>query len=104
MEGDDEAPLNLTVRRAHFARTNRTPSRQTMGLLGLIVPGVLLLAALRPRGRFAVPAAAALAAGSMAALATMIVGRRRRSAREAVIDARIEQSFPASDPPSNWAG
>lgn len=71
-----------------------------MGLLSLVVPSVLLLAAFRRHGRFAVPAAAALATGSLAALATAIIGQRRRRAHEAAIDDRIEQSFPASDPPS----
>jgi hypothetical protein len=67
--------------------------------LGLIVSGVLLLLAGRRRGRYVVPAAASLATGSLAALAVAIASRRRYAAREAAIDERIMQSFPASDAP-----
>jgi hypothetical protein len=95
---EDEVPLNLKVRRAESATVDRTPSRQTVQALGLIVSGVLLLAASRRRGRFVIPAAAALAGGSLAALASAILSNRRRAAREAIIDERIRQSFPASDP------
>ena len=70
---------------------------QPVQLIGLLVPTALLLAVFRRRGRFAIPAAAALAGGAVAALATAFIARRRRSAREAVIDERIRQSFPASD-------
>ena len=95
---DEEIPLNLKVHRVEFAKTDRVPSRQTIEALGLIASGVLLLAASKRRGRYAVPAAAALATGSLAALVTALVGRRRRAQQEARIDAQIEQSFPASDP------
>ena len=94
---EDEVPLNLRVRRGAFGKVDRTPSMQTIPLLGLIASGVLLLAASKRRGRFVIPAAASLASGSLAALASLIIARRRHSAREAVIDERIEQSFPASD-------
>jgi hypothetical protein len=94
----EELPLNLKVHRVDFARIERGPSRQTIEALGLIVSGVLLLAASRRRGRYVIPAAAALATGSLAALVTALIARRRRGAREARIDERIEQSFPASDP------
>jgi drug/metabolite transporter (DMT)-like permease len=94
----NEVPLNLKVHRAEFARIERRPSRQKMQALGLLVSGVLLLVASRRRGRYVVPAAAALATGSLAALATALLANRRRGAREARIDERIEQSFPASDP------
>jgi hypothetical protein len=94
---EDEVPLNLRVHRGAFGKVDRTPSTQTLPLLGLIVSGILLLAASKRRGRFVIPAAASLASGSLAALASLIIARRRHSAREAVIDERIEQSFPASD-------
>jgi hypothetical protein len=68
--------------------------------LGLLVPAALLLSAFGRRHRFSVPAAAALAAGAMTAVVTAVVSNRRRCAREAMIDDRIEQSFPASDPAS----
>jgi len=71
---------------------------QPFSLLGLIVPGVLLLSAFGRRNRFSGPAAAALAAGAITAIVTTVISNRRRCAREAVIDERIEQSFPASDP------
>jgi hypothetical protein len=66
--------------------------------LGLIVPGVLLLSAFGRRNRFRVPAAAALAAGTISAVVTAVLSHRRRSAQDAVIDERLEQTFPASDP------
>ena len=97
---EDEVPLNLKVRRVEFATVDRTPSRQTIQALGLIVSGVLLFAASRRRGRYVMPAAAALAGGSLAALASALISNRRRASREAVIDERIRQSFPASDPSS----
>jgi hypothetical protein len=96
----DEVPLNLRLHRAPSVNVNRTPSKQTIQLLGLIVAGVLLLLASKRRGRYVTPAAASLATGSLAALATAIISRRRHAAREAVIDERVEQSFPASDAPS----
>ena len=68
--------------------------------LGLIVPAALLLSVFGRRNRFSVPAAAALAAGTITAVVTAVLSNRRRCAREAVIDDRIEQSFPASDPAS----
>ena len=80
-------------------KANRTPSRQTFQLLGLIVSGVLLLLASKRRGRYVVPAAASLATGSLAALAVAIASRRRFTLREAAIDERVMQSFPASDAP-----
>jgi hypothetical protein len=95
---EDQVPLNLKVRRVEFAKVDRRPSRQTVQALGLLVSGIVLLMASRRRGRYVIPATAALATGSLAALATAIIGRRRRSANEARIDERIEQSFPASDP------
>jgi hypothetical protein len=96
---EGKVPLNLRVLRTPVAKGTRTPSSHTIQLLGLFSSGVLLLAASKRRGRFVIPAAAALASGSIAALAA-IVARRRRCAREAKIDERIEQSFPASDPPA----
>jgi len=68
--------------------------------LGLIVPAALLLSAFGRRNRFSLPAAAAFAVGTIAAVVTAVLSNRRRCAREAVIDDRIEQSFPASDPAS----
>ena len=97
---EGKVPLNLKVHRAEFATIDRRPSRQTLEALGLIVSGILLLAASKRRGRYVIPAAAALATGSLAALASALIARRRRSVREAQIDERIEQSFPASDPAS----
>ena len=96
----DEVPLNLRLHRAPSVNVNRTASTQTFQLLGLIVSGVLLLLASKRRGRYVIPAAASLATGSLAALATTIVSRRRHAAREAVIDEQVRQSFPASDAPS----
>lgn len=95
---EDEIPLNLRVRRAQVVRVDRAPGRQTVQLVGLLVSSLVLLAISRRRGRFAVPAAVSLATGSLAALAATIVARRKHCAQEAVIDERIEQSFPASDP------
>ena len=95
----DEVPLNLRLHRVPSVKQNRTPSTQSFQLLGLIVSGVLLLLASRRRGRLVVPAAAALATGSLAALAVAIASRRRYEAREAAIDERVMQSFPASDAP-----
>jgi hypothetical protein len=80
-------------------KPNRTPSKQSFQLLGLIVSGVLLLLASKRRGRYVVPAAASLATGSLAALAVAIASRRRHAARDAVIDEQVMQSFPASDAP-----
>ena len=100
VSAEDRVPLNLKVRRGEFATVDHRPSRQTIEALGLIVSGVLLLAASKRRGRYMVPTAAALATGSLAALTTAIIRRRRQSAREARIDERVEQSFPASDPPA----
>ena len=97
---EPEAPLNLTVRRAPQSRARRAPSMQPLEWLGLIVPGLLLLSAFGRRNRFRVPVVAALATGAITAVATAVISNRRRSAREAVIDERIEQSFPASDPAS----
>jgi hypothetical protein len=97
---EDEVPLNLRVRRAQFVRVDRAPARHTAQLLGLLVSTLALLAVSKRQGRFVVPAAVSLATGSLVALAATIVARRRHCAREAVIDERIEQSFPASDPPS----
>jgi hypothetical protein len=68
--------------------------------MGLIVPGLLLLSAFGRRNRFRVPVVAALVTGAITAVATAVISNRRRCAREAVIDERIEQSFPASDPAS----
>ena len=97
---EPEAPLNLTVHRAPQRRARRAPSMQPLEWLGLIVPGLLLLSALGRRNRFRVPVAAALATGAITAVATAVISSRRRCARETVIDDRIEQSFPASDPAS----
>jgi hypothetical protein len=97
---EDEIPLNLRMHRAPFTKVNRTPSTQTFQLLGLIVSGVVLLTAGRRRGRYVVPAAASLATGSLAALASTIIARRRHHAREKALDDRLKQSFPASDAPS----
>jgi hypothetical protein len=95
----DEVPLNLRLQRAPFTKVDRTPSKQTLGLLGLIVSGILLLLASKRRGRYVIPAAASLASGSLAALATLVISRRRHAARDAAIDERVKQSFPASDAP-----
>ena len=97
---EDEVPLNLKVRRVEFAAVDRRRSQERVQTLALIVSAVLLLAASKRRGRYVIPAAAALATGSLAALASAIITRRRQSARDAQIDERIEQSFPASDPPA----
>jgi hypothetical protein len=75
------------------------PSKETLQLLGLLVPGALLLAACRRGGRFAIPAAVGLATGSLAALARAIITNRKQ-AHDAVIDERLEGTFPASDPPA----
>jgi hypothetical protein len=88
------------VQRAEVVRAAKTPGRQTVQLWGLLASSLLLLAVSRRRGRFVVPAVLSLATGSLAALAATIVARRRHCAEEAVIDERIEQSFPASDPPA----
>jgi hypothetical protein len=95
---EEKVPLNLRVRRVEFAKVDRRPSRETVQLLGLVVSGVLLLAASRRRGRYVMPATAALVTGSLAALANYIICHRRRCADEARLDEQIEQSFPASDP------
>jgi hypothetical protein len=71
---------------------------RSLQLLGLIVPAALLLSAFGRRNRFTIPATAALAGGGIAAIVTAVLSNRRRCAREAAIDDRIEQSFPASDP------
>jgi len=81
-------------------RMQPIPSKETLQLLGLLVPGALLLAACRRGGRFALPAAVGLATGSIAALASAIVSSRRQRVREDVIDERLEDTFPASDPPA----
>ena len=94
---EDEIPLNLRVRRAQIVRVDR-PARPTVQLVGLLVSSLVLMAISMRRGRFVVPAAVAVATGSLAALAATIVASRRHCAQEAVIDERIEQSFPASDP------
>lgn len=73
---------------------------QPLQLLGLIVPAALLLSVFGRRNRFSIPAAAVLATGAITAVVTAMVSNRRRCAREAAIDDRIEQSFPASDPAS----
>ena len=73
---------------------------QPLPLLGLIVPAALLLSVFGRRKRYSVPAMAALATGAITAVITAIVSDRRRCAREAAIDERIEQSYPASDPAS----
>jgi len=96
---EPEAPLNLTVRRGSQT-TARRASMPSLPWLGLIVPAALLLSVFGRRNRFSVPAAAALAAGTITAVVTAVLSNRRRCAREAVIDDRIEQSFPASDPAS----
>jgi hypothetical protein len=96
----DEVPLNLRLHRSPSRYVNRTPSTQTFQLLGLLVSGLVLLLASKRRGRYVVPAAASLAAGSLAALATNIVSRRRHAVREAFIDEQVRQSFPASDAPA----
>ena len=95
----DEVPLNLRLHRGPSVKPKRTLSTQSFQLLGLIGSGVLLLLASKRRGRYVVPAAASLATGSLAALAAAIVSRRRYAAREAAIDERVMQSFPASDAP-----
>ena len=97
---EPEASLNLTVRRAPQSRARRAPLMQPLEWLGVIIPGLLLLSAFGRRNRFRVPVVAALATGAITAVATAVISNRRRSAREAVIDERIEQSFPASDPAS----
>ena len=97
---EPEAPLNLTVRRGSQTTARRASSMQPLPWLGLIVPAALLLSAFGRRNRFSVPVAAALAAGTITAVVTAVLSNRRRCAREAVIDDRIEQSFPASDPAS----
>jgi hypothetical protein len=97
---EPQAPLNLTVHRAARARANRRSAMQPLPLLGLIVPAALLLSVFGRRKRYSVPAMAALATGAITAVITAIVSDRRRCAREAAIDERIEQSFPASDPAS----
>ena len=93
-----EIPLNLRVHRGPFAKPNRTRSRQTFTALGLLASGALVVAAGRRRGRYVTPAVASLAMGGLAALATAILSKRRHHARDAAIDERIEQTFPASDP------
>ena len=97
---EPHAPLNLTVHRAARSRANRRSAMQPLPLLGLIVPAALLLSVFGRRKRYSVPAMAALATGAITAVITAIVSDRRRCAREAAIDERIEQSFPASDPAS----
>ena len=96
----EEIPLNLRVHRAPRATPNHRRGRQTFKALGLIASGALVVAAARRRGRFVTPVVASLATGGLAALATALIARRRHHARDAVIDERIEQTFPASDPPS----
>ena len=97
---EPEVPLNLSVRRASRPKARPLSSMQPLQLLGLIVPAALMLSAFGRRNRFTVPATAALAAGAISAVVTAVVSNRRRCAREAAIDDRIEQSFPASDPAS----
>jgi hypothetical protein len=97
---EPQAPLNLSVRRGAQTKARRVASIEPLQLLGLIVPAALLLSAFGRRNRFSVPAAAALAAGTITAVVTAVLSNRRRCAREAAIDDRIEQSFPASDPAS----
>ena len=97
---EPETPLNLSVRRGPPTSARRVSSIQPLPLLGLIVPAALLLSAFGRRNRFSAPAAAALVGGTIAAVVTAVLSNRRRCAREAVIDDRIEQSFPASDPAS----
>jgi hypothetical protein len=96
----DEVPLNLRMRRAPFARVDRTPSKQTLQLAGVLASGALLLASTRRGGRFGMAAAVALGTGSIAALIATIAARRRHCVRDAAIDEQVEQSFPASDPPA----
>jgi hypothetical protein len=92
------APLNLTVPRA----SQKSPeflSRDSLQLLGLIAAGTVLLSMLKRHSRLGTPAVAAIAAGSIAAAAvSAAMSHRRRQAREAAIDERVRQSFPASDP------
>lgn len=97
---EPRAPLNLTVLRAGKAKGRRASSMQPLPLLGLVVPAALLLSAFGRRKRFGFPAAVALASGAIAAVAVAVLSNRRRCVREAAIDERIEQSFPASDPAS----
>jgi hypothetical protein len=66
----------------------------------LLLPSALLLAASRRSGLVAVSASTALVIGGLGAFATTVIAHRRRCAREAQIDERLEQSFPASDPAS----
>jgi hypothetical protein len=98
----ENAPLNLRLRRVPYTKVRRMqplPSKETLQLLGLLVPGALLLAACRRGGRFAVPAAVGLATGSIFALAKAIIANRKQ-AQDDVIDERLEETFPASDPPA----
>ena len=97
---EPEAPLNLTMRRASQTTARRASSMQPLEWLGMIIPGLLLLSAFGRRNRFRVPVVAALATGALTAVVTAVLSNRRRCAREAAIDDRIEQSFPASDPAS----
>jgi hypothetical protein len=96
---NEEIPLNLRVHRAPFATPKRTRSSQTFKAAGLIASVALVMAAARRRGRYVTPAAASLVMGGLAALATALVSKRRHHVRDAVIDERIRQTFPASDPP-----
>ena len=99
----ENAPLNLRLHRVPYTKVRRmqpVPSKETLQLLGLLVPGALLLAACRRGGRFALPAAVGLATGSIAALATAIITGRKQNVHDAFVDERLKETFPASDPPA----
>jgi hypothetical protein len=85
--------LNLQMRRVPARRVDRRFGR-TAALLAGGASGLLLLASRRTRG-YAAAGALVLLAG---ALAAATVTERRRRAREAELDRRIAESFPASDP------
>jgi len=93
---DQDAPLNLRMQRAPF--TTRRRGLPMTPILGLLAPlGLLWMAARRPRSYYS---AVMLAASGLAVLASGVLAERARCTREAALDDQLEQSFPASDPPS----
>lgn len=94
---DDDIPLNLRVHRTTSASTVRLPSRQAIRQICWFVPGGVMLTVLTARRRSLVPAGIVLTAAGLVALAANLVTKRRQVARDAVIDKRSAESFPASD-------
>jgi hypothetical protein len=93
-------PLNLGVYRGEADAFDARASRYRIAFSTLAMPLAVALGFAAFRSRRPGLLMSAFAVMGLARSAAHALARRRREVRESRIDAAVEQSFPASDPPA----